>query len=244
MYYLNNWIADPTHPIKVLLVGVGGTGSHLAVELINLSFILEELDRYPLDITLADGDKVESHNVGRQKFYPCDIGLNKAEVMTTRINRSFNCGMNYYDKMITKKYLEENKFNIIISAVDNVRTRRIINNHCKKNNNWNNYVRVHYWIDCGNSEKSGQIIMGAYGEVGKKNGYLPSIIDLHPKIKDKNNEPSCSMRASILKQGFMINKWTAIMAMEMLSSLLLDFAIDYNQVYFNLEEMNIKTNKI
>lgn len=241
MFYVNNWIANPTHRLSIMLVGVGGTGSHIAVELAQLSNALEAMGRKGFKILLIDPDIVEEHNVGRQKFYPCDVGYNKAQVLSSRINRIFNTDTEAEPDYLSKAYLKYSYPNIIISAVDNLKTRKLINNHYKNNvsSNYNNNY-MYYWFDAGNSKKSGQIVLGTFDKENK----LDTFIDLFPKLKENKNEPSCSMQESLNNQAFMVNKFTAFLLVEMLSSLLMDYCIDYSQCYFNLESMNIKTNKI
>jgi len=245
MLCTSDYIVNPVHRITVVLVGVGGTGSFVLPELVSLSNTLKILDRKELKIIVYDDDIVEEHNVGRQKFFPSDIGKSKAETLVNRVNRAYGTDVEFRNETFSGEDLERDKYNIVISCVDNVRTRKIIDKAIKKNGKKGNYhgqQRTHYWIDCGNSRDYGQIILSAYGKETKM--ILPSIIDLHPNMEDKVNEPSCSLRASLREQSFMINKLTGVYALEMLSSLLLDFNILQSQIYFSLNPINVKTNKI
>ena len=124
--------------------------------------------------------------------------------------------------------------------MDNLKTRKVIHESLKHEKARRGYSDTFYWIDCGNAKDHGQIIMAAYDV----DSPLPSIIDLHPNIKEKKGEPSCSVRRSLMEQSFMINKITGVFAVQMLSSLLMDYNINYNEVYFNLANMNVKTNKL
>jgi len=224
-----------------MVIGVGGTGSFLLTELVSLSQTLVALGRKPLKITVYDDDKVEAHNVFKQKFFESDIGEYKAEVLVNRINRAYGSDVEFF---VEKLYSIDDNTNIIISSVDNVNSRKAIDKSIKQNIGKNrNYDKLYYWIDCGNSKDFGQIILSSYIE-DKRKDRLPSLIDLNPYIKEDVTAPSCSMRAALLQQSFMINKFTGVLAIQMLASMLLEFNISYSQVYFNLNKMNIKTNKI
>jgi PRTRC genetic system ThiF family protein len=77
-------------PIRVLLIGAGGTGGEMLDRLIRLHFGLVRTG-HPggLDVTLWDGDTVSDANIGRQRFAPCDIGYNKADLLIHRANLAF-----------------------------------------------------------------------------------------------------------------------------------------------------------
>ena len=249
MYLVNDYIANPTHNIDIALVGVGGTGSFVLPELALLSKTLEQLGRKPLNVHVFDHDKVETHNVGRQKFFDADVGLYKAEVLTQRVNRAMGTNFHFYNKKFDS--YAKGTFNIVITCVDKLAIRKKINKHLKTQIGRPTYHGTYYWIDAGNSRDYGQVILGSYIRNPKSTARsphiipdLPNIIALHPDIKEDKNEPSCSMRASLNQQSFMINKLTGVYVMEMLSSLLLDFNILQSQVYFSLNPINVKTNKL
>ena len=240
MLYTHKYLLNPTHRINVVLVGVGGTGSFVLPELVALSKSLEMLDRKPFKIHVFDDDVIEEHNVGRQKFFPTDIGKHKAEVLTNRVNRAFSTDVEFYNRKVLVSDMVG--ANIVITCVDNVSTRKKLSKNLRNKSCGNSYQQTYYWIDCGNSRDYGQIIMAAYSR--KKRENQSSIIELHPDMKDVPTEPSCSLRASLMEQSFMINKLTGVYALEILASLFLDFNITYSQVYFSLAPINVKTNKI
>lgn len=237
--FTNNYILNPNHKIEVLLIGCGGTGSFLLSELSGLSSSLKEMDHLGFNITVMDHDIVESQNVGRQKFSYADIGGSKARVLGSRINRFYgNNDIEAFAKEFKANMLDELRPNIIITAVDNVQIRKDIHEYLKKKaKQYNKHKSTFYWIDCGNSKDYGQIVCASYCE-DKTN--LPSIIDLHPDIEDKPEEPSCSMRASLMKQSYMVNKFTGSYVMELLSGMFIDYKIKFNALYFNLNNFKTK----
>lgn len=240
MYYIDNYLIQPTHRIDIVVVGVGGTGSFVLAELAALSYNLKLLERKELKITVYDPDIVEEHNAGRQKFFPCDVGRYKAEVLANRINRAYGTDIDYENRKVRMPDLAQ--ANIVITCVDSVSVRKVISKHLRNKPMGFDYAKTYYWFDCGNSRDFGQIIMAAYAR--KKSERLPSVIELHPTMKDDPKEPSCSLRESLMEQSFMVNKITGVLLLEMLSTLLLDYNLTYSEVYFNLTQPTVKTNKI
>ena len=63
-------------PVKIVMLGAGGTGGYVAPYLFRL---LHMLDR-PARFVICDGDIVELKNLDRQNFVPADLGENKARI--------------------------------------------------------------------------------------------------------------------------------------------------------------------
>src|SRR5579859_6697303 len=83
----SNWL---NHPIRILLLGAGGTGGEILHGLVRIHTMLIALD-HPggLEVTLMDGDTFSRWNVGRQRCYLSDIDHNKACVLIQRINIAY-----------------------------------------------------------------------------------------------------------------------------------------------------------
>jgi len=62
---------------NIVVVGIGGTGSRVAMEMAKLLYHAREKN-VGVRLTLIDPDIVEKKNVGRQQFSPAEIGMNKA----------------------------------------------------------------------------------------------------------------------------------------------------------------------
>ena len=60
-------------PVRIVMIGAGGTGGHTVPHLYRL---LHTLDR-PVEVILVDGDMVEKKNLVRQNFIASDLGKNK-----------------------------------------------------------------------------------------------------------------------------------------------------------------------
>ena len=80
-----------TRPVKIVMLGAGGTGGHIAPHLYRLLYSL----RRPVRFILCDGDVVEEKNLVRQNFTPADLGENKAKVLAERYSAVFGLETEY-----------------------------------------------------------------------------------------------------------------------------------------------------
>ena len=102
-----DYFIKPFDKLNVVLVGCGGTGSRVLVELSALSQNLVEMDHLGFNIHVFDDDIVEQHNIGRQMFYQSDLGEYKADVLSSRINRSYGDNINSYNERYDQKHDSE-----------------------------------------------------------------------------------------------------------------------------------------
>ena len=77
-------IFSKSRPVKIVLVGTGGTGGYIVPQLYRLLYALDR----PIRVILCDGDLVEEKNLGRQNFIEADLGKNKAMVLAERYQKS------------------------------------------------------------------------------------------------------------------------------------------------------------
>jgi PRTRC genetic system ThiF family protein len=132
------------------LVGCGGTGG----------FVAEGLSRLTSKntlIVLVDFDKVEEHNLLRQSFYSEDLGKFKSEVLARRLAKQFHRRIGYSTVPMNTDYLE--RFDIVIGCVDNAQARQVIHD-VYRYDDVAGYMKRPWWIDAGNSENSGQVLIG------------------------------------------------------------------------------------
>ena len=109
--------------ISVALAGCGGTGSQVLVTLARLDTALRGLGGDGLKVDIFDPDKVSEANAGRQSFYDCDIGRNKAEVL---VNRLRMCFPGFEAKAHPVKFDQIFDFSILITCVDSRRLLTIV----------------------------------------------------------------------------------------------------------------------
>lgn len=248
-HQLEECLIRPVHPIRVLLVGVGGTGSQVLNCLARINYALRKLNHPGLHVTAIDADVVDEFNVGRQLFSQSEIGINKAVCAVTKINRFFGFSWEAEQQLLTAELLNNNLLmfghsqNIIITCVDNVRTRRLIHNHPYKK--VNDEFQTYYWMDFGNNEKTGQVILSSVRKLHRTldKGYLKNVFDIFPKMEEYESEelqgPSCSMAEALGRQDLFINSTLAQLGCNLLWKLLYEKKINYQGVFLNLETMHI-----
>jgi len=230
----------PNHPITVTVIGCGGTGSYVVTQLAKIAVALKALRDIQMRVIVCDDDKVEAHNVGRQLFSESDIGQYKSNVIVSRVNRFY--GFNWKSGTERMNYVPP--CNIVITCVDNVKTRRMIRDlkYKKHNKNCENYQRYMYWMDFGNSKDYGQYILSTFGSInqpdcntpGDSHHYtLPNVFDLYGRMKEVPNEPSCSMAESLSEQDLFINLQLASAGINLLWKLLKEHQISYHGQFIN-----------
>lgn len=250
-HYTDKYLLNPTHPVTVIMIGCGGTGCRVLTSLAMMDASLQALGHPGLHVTVYDGDVVELPNIGRQLFYECDLSLNKAVVLVSRINRSFGTAWNAIPEHFNKKTAKG--ANIYISCVDNVKARLEIAEILSKakDNSYNPYGKPLYWMDYGNMQKTGQVVLGTLQKIeqpkSRKYELIPQLpviserFDLK-KINDKDSGPSCSHAQALAKQDLFINSSLATLGCHVLWELLKEGRTDKAGLYLNLE--SLRTNSI
>lgn len=204
---------------NILVIGCGGTGAYTIAF---LSRIISTLN-YKVKLYIADGDVVESKNLSRQHFITQDLNRNKAEVLAERYSSAFGIEIIAINKEINS--VTDLNFlgatgSIIIGCVDNNASRKIIHE-----SSFLFSPKDLFWIDSGNEEKNGQVVVGfcasSYNSRSRSpfNSYasdkrsgifsLPNVFDLYPEMlngEDKlNSELSCAERSMSAPQNMMTN---------------------------------------
>lgn len=253
IHYTANYLLNPSHPVTVNLIGCGGTGSQVLTCLARINYSLVALGHPGIRVHVYDNDEVTSANIGRQLFSQSDISLNKANVLTTRVNRFFGTDWT----AIPFRYGEEDysTANICISCVDSVASRKKI---AKVNKNQDRVRRVdlegqYYWLDFGNGRTTGQIVLGTLKdieqpktkeyEVVKSLLTVTELFDLS-HVNEKDSGPSCSLAAALSKQDLFINSTLAQLGCALLWKLLSTGSIDYQGLYLNLDTIKVNPIKL
>ena len=230
-----------TRAVKVVLVGAGGTGSHVLRRLANIHLAMVELGHPAgLDVIVVDPDTVSKTNVGRQNFYPSDVGQSKAALLVHRCNMMMQTQWAALQERVTK----DGRFSdpdIVIGCVDNRKGRAAI----LKSLSNSVYSRPAYYLDIGNREHDGQVILGeVISNRVKLETRLPHVADLFPEIVDesldeKDETPSCSLAEALEKQSLFINDTMANAACNMLWEL-----FRYGQLKHHGQFVNIKSGRV
>lgn len=222
--------------VSIHVIGCGGTGSHLVPRLPLLHKSMLALGHPAgLNVTVWDNDNVSESNTVRQNFFPPDIGRNKASTMVNRINNAYGLRWRAEPRRFTAEHATERGFryrdmDIVIGCVDTKQARREIDLFVRSRGSNT------YWIDSGNSANSGQIIVGQYGRKNDDPLRLPLVSELYPEIVtgEDNDEPSCSARESLARQGLATNPMCAAWIMAWLSEAFRHGYAEWSGLFFNL----------
>ena len=245
MHFTDAYLLNPMHPVTINLIGCGGTGSQLLTALSRMNHALMALGHPGLHVTTFDPDHVTQANLGRQLFSVSDEGLNKAVVLTTRINRFFSTGW----EAVPDFYKNESA-NIIITCTDTVKSRMDIAEALlkKQDGNCRPFENRMYWLDFGNTKNAGQVILGTFGEIPQPRskkyipiGKLPCITQCFDlmKIDEKDSGPSCSLAEAIERQDLFINSTLANIGSKLLWKLFRKGMTNQRGVFLNMDTLKL-----
>lgn len=217
--------------VKVVVVGAGGTGSHVLTGLVDLHLSMLALG-HPggIEVTCYDDDFVSEANIGRQKFAPSDVGLPKAVVLINRANMLFGTNWKAEVKRIDDHSSLE-RCDLVIGCVDNRQARA---NILKRFNGA-------YWLDFGNRRDDGQVVLGEIPSYNDKRwDRLPHAGELFPEIinpelESPDDGPSCSLAEALEKQSLFINKSVADYGLNLLSMLFRHGEIAFHGGFINVK---------
>lgn len=247
-----------TRPVKVIMLGAGGTGAHIAPHLYRLLYALDR----PVKFIICDGDKVEKKNLVRQNFTEADLGENKAKVVAERYSDVFGLETSYVPHFIesaerladlirpqqfdtgrlitnpkTRRTEREviSELIILIGAVDNNRSRQLCHEAFLKS-------KELIYIDSGNGEYTGQIVCGV--RRGGKTIYKP-VGQLYPEVNTPEDlfptEVSCAEASVSAPQTIVANLMAATAVVTMIYNILVMGSNTVQQTTFSTKSVNIRS---
>ena len=236
-------------PVKVVMLGAGGTGGHIAPHLYRLLYALDR----PVRFIICDGDLVEEKNLVRQNFIPADLGENKAKVLAERYASVFGMETEYVPEFIESEerllrllrpkawrmgpcmsdpVLQEQV--ILIGAVDNNRSRQLCNSAFYQ-------MRELVYIDSGNGEYTGQVVCGIRS--GGRTLYRP-IGKVYPDVlKETDKFPtqlSCAEASLSAPQSIAANITAATAVVDIIYNILTLGESRVRQVTFATTNVNVR----
>lgn len=222
-------------PIKLWLAGAGGTGGEMLDGLVRLHLALRQLGHpHGLSVTVFDPDVVSAANLGRQRFYADDVGLNKAKVLVQRFN--LFCGLDWRAvpeelEVVHNRY--RGSCDLLVTCVDSARTRVDIAERYR-----DLYLDT-LWLDTGNDATTGQVVFGHLGRCDDQR--LPNVVDLYPGLvgADEDDAPSCSLAAALSRQDLTVNRTVATVGLNILWRLLRHAEIDHHGAW-----IDVATNRV
>lgn len=255
IHHTDNYLLRPNHPVTIFVVGAGGTGSQVIANLARMDMALRALGHPGLHVTVFDSDTVSEANIGRQLFSETEIGQNKAMAIVTRINRFFGHtweaeNSRYPLQGISRKN-NPKLANIVITCTDNVRSRLDVWRFLKRYREMNisNENTPIYWMDFGNTQTAGQVIIGTvrnkisqpvsieYLAIPKMNVITEEVH--YSTIKEEGSGPSCSLAEALEKQDLFINSTLAQIGCDILWRMFREGRTRYRGAYVNLETLRV-----
>lgn len=218
-------------PVRMLVVGCGGTGSAFASGLPYLHQAMRALG-HPggLDVTVADGDLVSESNCVRQPFTVHHVGRNKAEVLVTGLNLWWGLTWSAYPRHVTPANRLDG-YDIVVGCVDTRAARRMLARATRTS--WS----VRYWLDAGNDADFGQIVLGEPREQSSAALRLPSVDELLPETVRPGPEdhgPSCSAVEALTRQAPFTNHVLAYHMLFLLGQLFTRGELTHHGMFLNL----------
>jgi PRTRC genetic system ThiF family protein len=225
-------------PVRVLVVGAGGTGSAIVMGLPYLDQAMR-VRGHPkgLDVTMMDADVVSETNCIRQPFSASDIGQNKATVLINRINLFWGTNWSAVPNHFHGRSFDRNQDrcpDLLIGCVDTRAARKAIEDSFKRA-----LSSTCYWLDLGNNAASGQYVLGQplNARNRRKAERLRTVSELYPEIIDtaagEDPLPSCSAVEALDRQEPFINQTLASSALAMLAQLFRYGKLTHHGAFFN-----------
>lgn len=236
-------------PVKVVQLGAGGTGGHVAPHLYRLLYALDR----PARFIICDGDIVEAKNLVRQNFSPADLGENKARILAERYASVFGMEAEYVPSfieniddlvaLITPDQYKEDRYSwktktsmvILLGCVDNNKTRQLCHQAFYQSENL-------IYIDSGNGEFNGQVVCGV-----RKNGrtIFKPVGKVYPEmLKDDDKFPSelsCAEASISDPQSITANITAATAVVNMVYNILTHGEICVRQTVFSTKTVRMQT---
>lgn len=253
--YLNaaRLLLPSAETINLALIGCGGTGSWLAPSVVRVGRLLKEKFSKKVDLYFVDPDHVEEKNVYRQNFCEAEIGKNKALALAFRYGLAW--GMEISAVPIPFSTAQISTFGprltILIGCVDNAAARKTIQDAASR-------LPRCWWLDCGNHQSAGQIVVGCGSRMPKDPfelpgfcSWLPLPSDVHPDLLEEQPEShiqaenlSCADMAMRDSQGLAINQRIAAEASDYLVRMLITKDLSKYATYVDLASGTTKSKYI
>lgn len=232
---------------SIMLVGCGGTGGFVAEGLCRL------LKGTGHPLLLLDHDRVEERNLIRQNFFKSDLGKFKAQVLAERLATQYRLPVEYFTEPVEQLPISE-RGHLTIGCVDNAAAREKLQYAGRYSMGPNfSYARFEgcWYIDSGNGEHSGQVLIGnallreLHHSFYPNSGIcqklpLPTVQQpglLAPDVKPRNN---CADAVARDEQSPAINRMMADLVLTFVHKLLTG-TLSWMGAYIDLEAGTMST---
>jgi hypothetical protein len=206
------------HRYQVAVIGCGGTGGFLAEGLCRL---LPD----QADLVLVDHDRVEERNLTRQNFTAEDLGGFKSERLARRLAQRYGRPVAY--STLPTGTGEAVSPRLILGCVDNGPARAAIARALVPSSL---SERQCWWVDAGNGQNYGQILIGNAPAVNMRNAFdegtltccalpLPTV-QMPTLLAEAPRALSCAEAVERGDQGPTINQVMASLMLEVVRRLI------------------------
>lgn len=226
-----------TLPFRIAVAGAGGTGSLMISHLARIHTSLRAFGSPGLDVVLYDDDKVSQSNVGRQRFYPAEVGLYKSIALIGRANIGFGLAWRARPERYRGQWEpgQHLPLDMLITCVDTASARReIFDLACDDRDG----VPV-YWLDLGNEATTGQAHIGNFPGIPVPGGRMLTIVEQFPEFFDgsrpESSVASCSLVEALLVQDLFVNDVVALYGAKLLWDLLRHREIEWQSYWSNVQ---------
>lgn len=226
----SSWLG---RPLRVAVLGCGGTGYYIGTNLFMLERVLNTLYREASfqSIDLFDAKTIKAPNLSRTGYLPAEVGFYKSDILAHRLNAAL--GYSIFKSIPTNacaSTLLGGHYDLIITATDSLQSRMMVANMASKVR----ATQVTLWLDTGVEKATASTVLGELSTDPKR---LPVATDLFPRLPEgeQHQEASCDMQTSLARQAFGINQQIAGQAVNLLSQLLLDGEIEYHGSMLDLK---------
>lgn len=250
--------------INIILVGLGGTGSWLAPHAARVAKTLLGRGK-KVRLFFVDDDIVEAANVERQNFCQSEVGYHKARVLAVRYGLAWGLDITVFTEKFTPDsprlpLNEWGTMTVVVGCVDNAKARNSLSFTGAANPHGKELPRC-FWLDCGNSLESGQVLLGASDRPDSL-AYAfdlagvctnlpspalqdPSLLVARPEeLAGAASNLSCEEMALANAQSLMINQRVAAEAADYLLRLLVTGGLKKFQTYIDLPSGTTKSTYI
>lgn len=124
---IKQWLQDR----RVVVVGLGGVGTHLVFPLVRFLFYLG----IELEVLLVDGDDFHANNFARQQFSDDGLGKNKADCIHDELASTYAGDLrlcfDHEEEYLTPDNITDMiaERDVVFLCVDNHATRRLVSDH-------------------------------------------------------------------------------------------------------------------
>lgn len=234
-HYINPRLASQD-AVEVVVVGAGGTGSQVVTALAQMQHALVALGHAGLNVLVVDDDIVSEANIGRQWFFPGDVGQYKASVLVQRVNLTM--GTNWQSEPSKLTASCRLRAPLVIGCVDTRVARFNIMRAMEEGRGGRGY-----YLDFGNRQYTGQVVLGEVTNARRRTNphdKLPHVGELFPEVMDPDvvdpdEGPSCSLAEALRKQSLFINRTLVAHGMAMLWELFHVGRLEHHGVFVNLK---------